>query len=252
MINQSTVSQGGTMPSFRVLVMTCDKYLPAIKVFAHQLNKYWLPNPQVVVSGFTEPTFNMPNNFSFISVGKQEDFPFNKWSDALYLTLDRFKDDVFVLMLEDYWITRKVNSDAVELIADYMRRNTHILKADLSTDRLYAAGTDMNYDKHEYLDIIKSNPESAYHMSLWPGMWNNDNLLRMLVKNESPHDMEIGGTTRLSHNFPDLTVVGTRQNPLAITLGLRARDHTSVLTDGLPKADFEEVKQLGYLQSWGI
>ena len=239
-------------PTYRVLVLTCDKYLPAVRIFAYLLNKYWVPTPNVVISGFTPPAFPLPDNFSFLSVGNQSDFPFERWSDALYVTLEHFQDDLFVLMLEDYWLTRCVNTDAVELVADYMRRHTDILKTDLSTDRLYAAGTNMNYGTHGYLDIIRSNPESAYHMSLWPGMWSNANLLRVLIPHESPHDLEITGTTRLSHNFSDLAVIGTKQNPLSIMLGLRARDYTKVLTEGLKEEDIAFIKENGYLEHWGI
>jgi hypothetical protein len=247
-----TVSQGGTMSDYRILVMTSDKYIHAVQVFSHLVNKYWHPNPSVVVSGFSPPDFSLPENFTFFSAGSQADFPFNRWSDALYVTLEYFKDDVFVLMLEDYWLTRPVNTEAVAYLADYMRRNKDVLKADLSTDRLYAGGTNMHYDTHQYLDIIKSDPNSAYHMSLWPGLWSNENLLRVMVPGESPHDMEITGSTRLGRNFPDLSVVGTRQNPLSITLGLRARDHSTVLTDGLKEEDLNDIKRLGYLSHWGI
>lgn len=237
---------------YRILVMTSDKYMPAIKVFAYLLNKYWQPTPRVIVSGFSKPTFDLPDNFTFFSAGNQVNFPFDKWSDALYITLaEAMQDEVFILMLEDYWLIRQCNAQAVQLCVDYARSNADTLKVDLCTDRLYAWGADLNYGYYDYLDLIKSSPDSPYQMSLMPGVWRNDNLLGVLVPNESPHTLEMEGTSRLA-GLPTLNVIGTRQFPLHITLGLRARDHTRVNLDELQQQDVNFLRLNGYLKFWNM
>ena len=238
--------------NYRVLVLTSDRYLPAIGVFAYLFNKYWRPETQVVISGFRAPEFELPPNFTFHSVGDQSDFPFNRWSNALYKTLEYFRDDVFVLMLEDYWLTRPVNEHAVSILVDYARTNPDVLKIDISADRLYAAGADTHYATYHYLDLVLSKAGSPYHMSLWPGIWNSSLLLLVLAPDESPHDLEIAGSTRLSEKFPAMQVVGTRQNPVQITLGLRARDYSKVNIGDLPAEDVLFLKENHYLTYWGV
>ena len=215
------------MSDYRVLVTTSDKYLPALLPFIHLFNKYWSKEQEVLVAGFSEPDFDMPDNFSFMSLGKQEDYPFNKWSNALEVLLDRVDDEAFVLMLEDYWLTRHVDVHAVKVLYHYAIQFGYVLKIDLAGDRLYAFGADLTYGSVQYLDLIKSMPGSPYHMSLMTGIWRRDNLQKILIPNESPHDMELQGTTRVSH-MQDLLVIGTRQWPCRNTLGLRGGDHTKL------------------------
>jgi hypothetical protein len=236
--------------NYRLIVMTCDAYLPAIRVFAYLTNKYWRPNPRVIVSGFSVPSFRLPDNYSFFSAGEQSKFPFKKWSDALYITLQEYTDEVFILMLEDYWLTRPVNEEAVSALVEYARAHKDVLKIDLGADRLYAHGTDLNYGTYGYLDLVRSDPQSAYHFSLMPGIWRRDNLLSMMIPDESPHDMEMDGTTRLS--MTDHLVLGTRQWPLKITLGLRACDPHNVMLNEMSDHDQAELRGLGLLRPWNI
>jgi hypothetical protein len=232
-------------------VTTSDKYLPALLPFAYLFNKYWSRDRQVLVAGYTYPTFELPDNFEFMSVGKQEDYPFGKWSDALIHLLTRHgvEDEAFVLMLEDYWLTRHVDQHAVEVLYHYALQFGYVLKVDLAGDRLYAHGADCDYGTVEYLDLVKSMPGSPYHMSLMTGIWRRDNLLKVLVLNESPHNIEMEGTTRVSH-MQDLLVIGTRQWPVRNTLGLRGGDHTSLNVSQLKVRDVDEMRELGYFETW--
>jgi len=234
----------------RVVVLTSDKYLPAVRPFAYLFGKYWGSDVPVTVAGYSRPNFDLPANFDFISLGRQEDYPFNKWSDALIKLLGSMIDEAFVLMLEDYWITRPVNRDAVQILFDYAVQFGYVLKIDICADRLYAFGTDLDYSHVAYLDLIKSMPGSPYHMSLYPGIWRRDNLLRCLVPGESPHELELVGTTRVSH-LQDMIVLGTRQWPLKITLGLRGQDPNHINLEELSPEDVKAMQDLGYFKVYG-
>jgi len=237
------------MSNYRVIVMTSDKYLPALLPFAWLFDKYWNNEQQVLVAGFTPPDFDLPDNFEFHSIGKQEDYPFGKWSNALHDLLVDIDDEAFVLLLEDYWIKRKVDVHAIKILHSYAVQFGYVLKIDIAGDRLYAHGADLYYDTLEYLDLIKSMPGSPYHMSLMPGVWRKDNMLKVIIPNESPHNLEMEGTTRVSH-MQDLLVLGTRQWPYMNVLGLRGGDHTSLNVSDLKPTDVDEMRALGYFEPW--
>lgn len=239
------------MADYRVIVMTSDRYLPALLPYAYLFNKYWSSERQVLVAGFTTPEFDLPDNFTFLSLGRQDDYPFNRWSDALMhmLKYHGVEDEAFVLMLEDYWITRKVDVHAVEVLYRYAIQFGYVLKIDLTGDRLYAHGADLNYGSVEYIDLVKSMPGSPYHMSLMTGVWRRDNMLKALKPNESPHDVELIGTTRVSH-MQEMLVLGTRQWPVRHTLGLRGGDHTKLKLSELKPGDIDEMRSLGYFKYW--
>lgn len=202
----------------QVIVMTSDNQQWTIPPFWYQWTKYFngLEHTRLTC-GYTR----IECDSNFYSIGKFKNYPANKWSDALIKVLDTVADEVFILMLDDYFLSRPVDTKAVQMIYDYMHQYTNVLKFDLADERLYS-GTPPEgynqfywgyntYDTLGYLDLIKSDPNSQYHMSLWGGMWRRDLLREVLVPGETAQQIEMAGRV---NNHPDWLVLGTRQAPL--------------------------------------
>lgn len=208
----------------QVIVMTSDSYLHSLKPFAYLFNKYWGYRggeiQEVIVCGFTKPPFELHENFIFHSIGKYEDYPADKWSDALIKVLDNVAEEQFVLMLEDYWITRAVDHFAVRMLADYCKQFKNVLKICLSTDRLYINGGSNflyganTYNHVGYVDLIKSPPGTMYQMSLWGGLWNRDVMRKFIIPGERAQEIEMRGTNRVNELGDSFLVLGTRQAPV--------------------------------------
>lgn len=235
-----------------VYVFTSDKYALALKGFAHLFNKYWDETMNVIVHGFSTPEFDLPSNFHFISYGPQSEYPVNRWSDVLIKALDETSPDQRpIIMLEDYWLTRPVNVDVVNALWVYMRSTDNVLKIDLMTDRLYAQGM-ADYGNIGFIDIIRSDPQSQYQMSLMTGIWNPQLLLSLSRPGETPWEMEIAGTPRVGAMGDNAMVLGTRQFPVRHILANRGGDPTKFITDGLfpnisglSQPDIIELRNLG-------
>jgi hypothetical protein len=232
-------------------VLTSDKYVDALRPFSWLLAKYWLPAPTVIVGGFTPPTFDLPRNFAFHSIGKQEDYPVGKWSNALVKMLLELPHDVFGLMLEDYWLTRPVDAGAVGILADYMRQFEYVARLDLTGDRLHS-GFAKPYGKVAHINLIASDPESQYHCSLMCALWRRAHMLKFLVEGETPWEVELNGTSRLRALKNHLLVLGTDNPPVNHTLAFRGGEPGKVLVDELNPYDVAEMKNLGLLRKWGI
>lgn len=232
-----------------IYVLTSDNYLEALRPFAFLLNKYWRPNPQVIVGGFTPPSFRLPSNFHFHSLGSFEDYPVDRWSNSLIRMLLELDHDVFVFMLEDYWITRPVKSGVIDIVSDYMSQFEYVARFDLTGDRLHS-GYATDYGKAANVEIIKSDPESQYHCSLIAGMWRRAHMLKILVENESPWQVELEGTPRLRALKDHVIVLGTKDPPLAHTLALRGGDDHKLFLDELKKDDVAELRRLRLLDKW--
>lgn len=235
------------MTTLPVVVMTCDKYLRTLQGFLHLYDKYWKPHSPLVIGGYSAPGFGLPDYASFHTIGDQLRYPLAHWSDGLIDLLEQRPDlEFFTLMLEDYWLTRPVQTDAVCILADYIRQFRYVLKIDLMTDRLYAAGMS-DYDTVNYLDLIRSDHNSQYHMSLMTGIWNRELLLSFLVRGETPWDVELRGTPRVARAQDQVLVLGTRQAPVRHILAHRAGDGTVYHLVGLKPHDQEELRKLGVL-----
>lgn len=230
-----------------VFVFTSDKYLKTLKGFVHLFNKYWDKEQIVQVIGFSEPDYELPDNFHFNSYGSQVDYPVNRWADVLHEVVANLEpNDRPIFMLEDYWLTRPVNIDVIRALWMYMRSTDNVLKMDLCTDRLYAAGMS-DYGNIGFIDIIKSDPLSPYQMSLMTGIWNPIILESILRPGESPWDLEIFGTHRAAALGDNGMVLGTRQFPVRYILAHRSGDPTKYLTDGLSQSDMKELREIGVL-----
>jgi hypothetical protein len=235
--------------NFKIFCMTSDKYLNALRPFAYLFNKYWGESQPVIVCGFSPPDFELPANFTFFSIGKQSDYPVGKWSDALIKVLHHFpKEQILGLMLEDYWICQPVRRDIVTMLVDYVRQFNYVIKADLAADRRFAGGS-TPYGTVGDIPLVKSDPQSQYHSSLYPGLWNRELLLSHLRPGESPWDVELKGTPRLAARGDDVVVVGTVTDPwvVNIVLGHRRGNPDETLTDGLSQEDIEYMRNQGWI-----
>jgi len=237
----------------QVIVMTSDaQQARTIPAFWYLWSKYFhgLHHTRITC-GFTH--FDCDSHF--YSIGNYSDYPVNKWSDALIKVLDNVADEVFLLMLDDYWLIRQVDTEAIRMMYDYMHQYQNVLKMDITHERLFAEGGgkylfgNHTYDRLGYLDLIKSNYQSPYHMSLWGGLWRKDLLRSILIPSESAQDIEIAGTRRLIEFEDKMLVLGTRQAPLLHANVIQRGDWSEDETVGLPAIrDKEQLKKLGYLE----
>lgn len=235
----------------RVLVFTCDKYTWALRGFAYQFNKYWSGLQPVVVCGYTPPAFSLPDNFEFFQIDKNE-YPSTRWTNGLIKALKVINDDHVVIMLEDYWLCRGVNHQAVNTLHDLAQQYDNILRIDLTDDRQYN-GRMREFDYLPYWgynDILWTPPDSEYQSSLQAGIWNRKRLLEVVQPNESAWQFEIAGTGTVIRSRSDLWVLGTRQKPIRYANIFRGGDSSpaSVNLSFLINEDVAELRKIGALK----
>lgn len=228
----------------RVFVITCDKYSFALKGFVAQFQKYWSELQEVVVCGYTP--VDLPPNFSFLQIAATE-YPSNQWTTGLAQVLRQIDDSHLVILLEDYWLCRGVNHQAVNTLYELCQLHPQILRMDLTDDRQYNGhAQDFEYvPYYGYNDIVWTPPDSPYQSSLQAGIWNRRLLLEVLHEGESAWQFEIGQTGANIRNRPDLWVLGTRQRPVRYANVFKGGDTSKMNLEGLTNQDIEELKQIG-------
>lgn len=232
------------MSDYKILVLTSDNYTWAIRPYAWLLKKYWPHHPSVIVGGFAHPKFELPYNFTFVSLGDQSDYPINKWSDAFYKFITVAKQEVFLFMLEDMWIINHVNTHVVNMAYDYMKQFEYVARLDLTGDRLNAGGASF-YGEMGHVNLIWSDPKSPYHMSTMPAFWRTSHLRKVLIPGETPWDLEIHGTPRLAAHNSTTIVLGTNAWPIRNTLAFRGGDSSTLLLDEIDPDDVDSMRHLG-------
>lgn len=224
-----------------IVVSVSDKYLWCLKPFSYLFNKYFSPVINVDVAGYSPPDFQLPSNFIFHSIA-QPQYPKEKWVDGFAKFLSGYNHSHFLLFLEDYWLSRKVNLSTIELMFQFIENNPRVMRVDLTSDRLYAGGVkDVGYYGH--CDIIEA-AGSQYQMSLQAGIWSTELFLDLLYKlpegTRSAWDVELTGTGVLNAN-PSIRVFGTRQHPIRYVNGMN-NALSGVNLNGISKEDIQDVK----------
>ena len=253
------------MPDYRVVVSTCDKYLPYLKPYIHQFNTYWGRDQQVLVAGFTYPDWEMPKNFHFHSIGNMDEYPISKWSNSIIELLNYIKDEVIVFMLEDYWITDKVDIEGVQLLVDYAKIHPEVIRIDLTPDRLhtmrdhpeFAGKYNYKFGKLEHLDLVKSATGAPYSLAMITSVWRKDNVLSCLQEGWDPWQVEMQGSYKAYLKGDEYVVLGTENLPVPHCVGIRklpeVESHGKLWLECgfFTKEDRVEMQKLGILGETG-
>lgn len=251
----------------QVIVMTSDNQHHCLMPFMYLWRRfftYYIPsnslgdlirNGDFVFCGFTKPEIDFSHwDWRFHSIGKFEDYPADKWSDAFLHVLDNVAQDRFILMLEDYWLCRPVDVRGVKYLYDYMAQFQNVLKIDLDGDRLYInGGSTFLYNANTYnfvghLDLLKSPTGTPYQFSLWGGIWRRDLMRRYIIPGKSAQELELQCSDKVGD---DVLVLGTRQMPLHHANIYRSgRGKTPAFSEGgwkVPDSEIEYMKGKGWI-----
>ena len=159
----------------KIVCLTSNGYVNCIEPFAHYWNRFAGSDRRVTVVGYDVAPAALPDNFDWLSLGRQADFT---WSSGLLKALDLVHDDVVMLLLEDYFLSERVDWPLIDECADLMRWRTEILKIDLSDDRLKHP-----YRLHRPLNngrLIENADDAPFQTSVQAALWKTELLRRFL------------------------------------------------------------------------
>tara|TARA_R110002072_G_scaffold301667_1_gene481922 strand:- start:72 stop:863 length:792 start_codon:yes stop_codon:yes gene_type:complete len=157
----------------KVYVTTSNNYVHIVKVFSYLFNKFWNAKKEVIVVGFEkEPDFDMPDNFSFISLGSQT-YPYVDFSHDMRLFLDVVGEDYFINFEENEFIIKPVNFDILDQFQSHI--NPGLGRIDFTrgtSDRSHQI-----VKKTDKYDIICAAQDAELRMCIRGGIWNKNYLL---------------------------------------------------------------------------
>ena len=199
--------------SFKILVMSCDKYLPyTADLFHHCIEKYWSNHPEVFYCLETK------DNPYYKTI--HSNYPVDKWSLRLVYALRQIKSKIILVCPDDIFFRKPVNYKVIEKLSTYI------------DDTLIGINLEPAFDGikvNEILTLRENNKKWLSSMMLQ--LWNKDKLIELIGDKElSPREVEKIGTGS-KFNFGIITEgntidFGKKKNiyPFAITEGKWARE----------------------------
>tara|TARA_Y100000592_G_scaffold30536_2_gene48619 strand:+ start:24128 stop:25903 length:1776 start_codon:yes stop_codon:yes gene_type:complete len=190
-----------TIPT--IFIPICDQNLWILKIYSHLFKKFWGDEQPVVVLGFGKPDFELPKNFTFVSLAEKQEGGASKWTRYLYNYFSSIEDEHVIFTLEDFFPIQKPNIEVLNSLYSFAKKHD-IGRCDITWDS-YVNIFDKNNiatrsksykvlaknDDFVILDIPKNAP---YRISTQPSIWQRQYLLNFLNNDWSPWDFEIRGT----------------------------------------------------------
>ena len=200
--------------SFKILVMSCDRYSRyTFDMFHHCIEKYWANHPKVYYC--TESVDN-PYYETIHS-----DYNVSVWTNRVYECLEKIDSDIVLVCPDDTFFRKKVNGKTLNKLCSYI------------DNKLIAINLEPPFDCTQVNEILSiRNPKGKWLTSFMPQLWNRQKLME-IIKNANcnprqaekigsglPYNFGIIGTTNVDIDF------GKKPNvyPYAIVEGKWAKE----------------------------
>ena len=179
-----------------ILIVSCDKYSDLWTPFFKLFRTFWPDCIYPIYLG-SNNTIYLDDSIHMITIG--DDI---SWADNVKLMLDQIEEKYILMLLEDFFLEKKVKGKDIEELFEYVKNN--------NVDCLRLAPTpppSKIVDKKLGIGIIEFN--APYCISTQPSIWNKDILKRLLHKGYTAWDFEKRNSADVA-NF-GLKLCGTKQ-----------------------------------------
>lgn len=171
------------------IVITSDKYVHLMKDYPYFFNKHWDTNEigGITILGYDQPNCELPNNFKFHSLGKQNDFG-KYWTNALIPYFENVKSEYVCILIDDLFFITQVDTKKLFGVFDELCAENKIidkyLLGSLTDNKTVNSVQFTNNSLLIHKDI-------DYRTTLKPSIWKTKYFRKMLKPNYNVWDFEI-------------------------------------------------------------
>lgn len=166
--------------SMSIIIPSCRAYSDCWTPFVRLFKKYW-PNCKyplyLMTDRVDEPWLGDGVNMTEVDLG---------WSQNLYHNLNRVKDPLVLMLLDDFFLTEEVDKEFI----DRAVRRMWLYKDVVCTRLAPCPGPDY----HCYNDVGVIDSNAPYKVSTQAAIWRKDALQEILTKTDSAWSFETEGT----------------------------------------------------------
>ena len=163
-----------------ILVCSCDKDQDIFEVFHYCMEKNWEDHPKIIYS-----TETIKNPY-YETISKN--YPLEKWTKRIRETLQEIDDDEILLMIDDIFIRKPVDTERIEYARKHLKGNIAMFNFEKVFNQ---------QDQESDLEGFKIRKKgSEYELSLMCGLWNREKLIHILEKDSDPWSVEYNQDTK--------------------------------------------------------
>tara|TARA_R110000796_G_scaffold243812_1_gene366593 strand:+ start:2548 stop:3363 length:816 start_codon:yes stop_codon:yes gene_type:complete len=172
-------------------IPTCNKYLWLIKPFSFLFNRFWDESIKVVYLGYKTPDFELPPNFSFVSMGDDDNL--SNWSVDLRGYFESIEDEYFMVTVDDSFLVDYTNTELYEKALRYLQTTDKNIGR-FGLERDLVTRPHHYFDTFENTDFVNQESNAENRISIRWSIWKRDYIIRFLKDGRTPWTFESEGT----------------------------------------------------------
>lgn len=216
----------------KIIVTTCDEYLHVLEGFIYMFNKYWSSGTEVTVLGYSVPSFDLPDNFKFISLGEQKKYG-RDWTTALIPFFKQLPDEYFVFLADDIYVLN-VNKPLLQEAEKHMAKGAEKVYLRSFPGRTFKEEKDVNFSIWDQ--------DANYRLSLTPGFFRRDYFLKYLNPGKTVWQYEI----QVAPMNDGAQILVPKQDIVSVANFMnKGKISASEQISKIKKEDLDAIKQLG-------
>ena len=172
------------MNDLKIIIPTCDKYLHLVEGLVYTIDKYWKNHGEVIILGYKNPNYDLPNNTTFHSSGNDRGPRY--WSNDLIKYFKDFDEEYFINLVDDTLIIREVDVDRIDELFSFMK------ESDIT--KIFLSGSLVeSYRSHEYgkMGLLEIKQSSTYRTSVQPAIIKTSYWMKYLKPKQTPWEFEL-------------------------------------------------------------
>lgn len=177
---------------YTVVISSCDKYEDLWNPFFKVLKAEWpeLSEKRIPIVLNTEKKCYSYEGLNLRTVkpcANQE----LSWTERLKTVLESIETDYIIHLLDDFFLTQKVQQNQIDKCLEWMCANNKI-------SAFYFNGTtaSRSIDDGKYPGFVRRSLIAPYKLNCQAAIWNREKLISYLRKKESPWEWETMGNWR--------------------------------------------------------
>ena len=191
----------GAMKQLKLYIPTCDSYLWLIKPFMYLFNKFGPESMQVIYLGYNPPTFELPDNCSFVSLGKDDDI--KNWSKDLNRYFSSIDDEYIIMTMDDAFLVDSTNMDLYNKMIKYLELTKNNVGR-IGLERDLATRPHHYYDTIDGTDLVVASNVAENRISCRWSIWKTEYILQFLTEGRTPWTFESEGTKQSINDGYDI------------------------------------------------
>jgi hypothetical protein len=217
-----------------IITIACAYNHWCLNPFTYLCDKHWNENLIIICEQ------NYSSRHTYLKppqkLIKRGAIPSNKFSDSLIWALQNTKNEYCILMLADYWLYSKVNTENITKSLNYMKSSKNILRVDIG-DRPRPSGPMKSIN--DILIECATDRNCFLTTSLTPAIWNKRFWLDLLENGWTAWHTETKCHTKyLGSGYHS---VWCEPGPIKYCNSMRGRDSCTIV---MRREMFDETKNL--------